>query len=373
MDASIIQGKITTLLDILSSNSSVFVVEKGSITVADKQCSALTLLNALNITETDDSLNFENFEIPKIFVSENYARRIEPDDVSKNFLVISFPHGALLYYEKQFYDFNSKELIDEVQNIISYYKLYNYLKSDDFADHHNDADEEIIIYSSGKGILKIKYPSIAPKFDIPIQKQVEKLLNAINEQQFRNYFKNSLFAVASGNQIELAQIISIYNVVLSAAKRDLEIALRQFDFEKFRDALYSQKDRFFISIRDVLSKIYGQIIGIPISITAAVFATYKIEHQHIVSALILSSFIIYVVVYLLIQWNYFKDIQDIKADFFRDFGIITKQSGLPQQDINKEYDKIDQKIQTTLFIAGSLMWAVSILGITVIIYIASQL
>lgn len=373
MTSEIVKGDLEKLLGILSSNRFAFEIENEKIIIVHSSIALLQNLSDINVFEADGMLDFSKFIINRIFLKHNYEQRIDPSVIEEDFVVLDITGAAVLYFEKVFCVYNSGTLLTEVENTVAYYELYNFLKSAEFADHHNSADEEIIIYSSGKGILKIKYQNIAPLFNAPIRDKAGKLLDALKDQQFRTYFKNSLFDVANGNYIELSTIIVTYNIILSAAKRDLEIALRQFDFEKFRDALYNQKDKFFVNIRDVLSKIYGQIVGIPISIAAAVYTTYKTENQPIVPILILISFITYVVIYIVIQWNYYKDIKEIQTDFLRDFYVIRTQSGLPQDDINQEYNKVDRKIYSTIRIAITLMVAVTVLGLAVTVFIATQI
>lgn len=374
MKAAALKTALQNLLDVLSAHQASIEMTNGRFKLTAHSAALLSALEALDVTVADDTLDFSRYLLPRLFSSANYQQRIEPFMITTDFAIIQLDGSGVLFFEQQFYELGSAaSLLPSISNAIAYYRLYDFLKSPDFADHHNSADQEIIIYSSTKGILKIGYEPIAPEFETGIADKVDRVLAALTDQQFRTYFKNSLFDLSEGNHTTLNAIIIKNKMILSAAKRDLEIALRQFDFEKFRDALYSQKEKFFIDIRDLLAKIYGQIVGIPISITAAVYATYKTEHEVTVPILILISFIVYVVIYLIIQWSYYQDIKEIQTDFLRDFNIIKTQSGLPQQDINQEYDKVDRKITTTLNIAKSLMVAIVLLGISVAIFIAMQI
>ncbi len=373
MELSTVKSDLQQLLDVLASAKDCFEIVGNEVAIVGKLQELKAELTKINIIVNSDTLDFSAFCIPQVFLKTNYQQRIDPEMINTDFIVLDLAGKAVLHYGELCYNFNSGSTLEEVENAIAYYTIYNFFKSPDFADHHNSADEEIIIYSSAKGILKIKYQNIAPHFHAPVKGKVKKLLDALADQQFRTYFKNSLFDLDGGSYVALSNIITNCSIVLSAAKRDLELALRQFDFEKFRDALYSQKDKFFVAIREVLSKIYGQIVGIPISITAAVYATYKTEHTYAVPVLILASFILYVVIYTIIQWNYYKDIKEIQADFLRDFTIIKTQSGLPVDDVTKEYNKVDTKITATLRIAVSLMLAVIALGLAVSVFIITQL
>jgi len=372
-DLNTLLADLKQLLAILMSDKASIEVVQNKLSISANKAAVLQKLQPLHIADVNDFLDYSGFPVTKVLLRNIYQRWIEPDQVDENFIVLDPDGSAVLYYEKEFYHIAADKWLIEVKNLVSYYQLYNYLKSAEFADHHNSAIEEIIIYNSARGILKIKYANPAPLFSVPIQKSVEKLLEALKDLQFRNYFKNSLFDVANGNVIELVEIIHAYQVILSTARRDQEIAIRQFDFQKFRDALYNQKDKFFVDIRDLISKIFAQMIGIPIAITAAVYTTYKTEHNTTVSLLILVSFMVYVIMYVFIQLTYYRDIQSIKSDFLRDFNIIQTKSGLPEAIITEEYNKVDRKILTTSRIAIILIAAVCILGLAVVVFILTQL
>ncbi|MVT41081.1 hypothetical protein GO495_10855 [Chitinophaga oryziterrae] len=66
------------------------------------------------------------------------------------------------------YGTTDEKLLLKFKNIISYFRLFNLFKSDAFCDYYNDANTEIVIYSSINGIIKIKYdaiPTIATQTD----------------------------------------------------------------------------------------------------------------------------------------------------------------------------------------------------------------
>ena len=368
--------KIEALLTILSANVHHVIIDNNRIVITgDKERikGELTSLN-IEIDQLDDYLLFNNFVLSKIFLQQELQYKLDAKETIANFAVLDLCGSAVLYYEKEIYVINSNHtLLQEVENALAYFTLYNYFKTLDFSDHHNDAQKEIIIYNSAKGILKIKYQSQYPSFTELIKNNVNKILIEIRDPQFKNYFKISLFENALGNTISLSEIITKADILLSSAKRDFEIAIKQFDFEKFRDSLYVQKDKFFTSIRDVLSKIFGQVIGIPLSITATVYTSYKADHATFVSSLILISFIVYVIIYLAIQWSYLKDIDIIYSDFLRDFEIIKLKSGLPESVIKDEESKIEKKIDSTENISIILMTSVMILGSTVALFLLDQI
>jgi hypothetical protein len=257
------------------------------------------------------------------------------------------------------------------ENYISYFTLYNFLISQSFADHHNDANNEIVFYTSTKGIFKILYNTLPNIIhDKNIGDLVSSFIESAESVQIRPFIKNSLFAVSNGTgTITITDIILLSKEIVDMSNRDLELALKQFDFDKFRDSLYKEKDKYFFSIREIISKIFNHAIGIPISISATVFATYKVSNDHIMLLIVLLSFILYVSFYIRIQYYYKSDILQIHDDFKNDFLIISSKSGLPIDIIKKEKNKIDRKINSSLTLISFLIYIVIGLGILVAWYI----
>jgi hypothetical protein len=372
-----IKTSVTELLATLSIYLDNLKSVSGLINVNDPPSALTSALNRLHveINEDHDTLDFSKFAIANVFTAEVAESRLQPSNHKNNFVLIYFPGAAIVQFEETLFTLGEVEqsIFDGIENQLSYYKFYNTLKSSDFADHHNDAEKEIILYNSAKGILKIKYPIPAPTFKYQIKHSVEHILSALTNEILRIYLKNSLFEFATGNILTVEYFISKEVDIVSAAKRDQELATKQFDFEKFRDSLYNQKDKFFNAIRDLLSKIYSQIIGIPISITASIFAAYKIEHDRLVSTLILISFLLYVVIYLVTQHTYYKDLQEVKSDFERDFSDINLKSGLPADVVKIEYDKVNSKINTAKNISLVLIFSIVALGVCVVFFVVNQM
>ncbi len=90
----------------------------------------------------------------------------------------------------------------------------------------------------------------------------------------------------------------------------------------YKDSLYKEKEKYFLSIREIINKIFSQAVGIPISISATVFASYKVSDDNLMLLIVLLTFFIYVVFYIKIQLIYRADIGELKNDFTKDFDVI---------------------------------------------------
>ncbi len=260
-------------------------------------------------------------------------------------------------------------------NKIAQNKLLNVITSENFSDHYDSSSNEVIFYSSINGIVKIKLDlNNAADENIDCSKVIDELLETCKLLILKSFFINSLFIVS-----KQSGILTFNEVVLKAdeidliTKRNYELVAKQFDFEKFKNSLYKEKEKYFTNIREIVSKISSQVISIPISISAAVFSTYKVSDDIIMLFMVMLSFIIYTYFYIRIQFFYKKDLIEIQNDFNRDFQIIQDQSGLPTDIINIEKQKIKRKIADSIKLINLLLFIVFILSLLVSMYILYEI
>lgn len=308
------------------------------------------------------------FTIPVIYYPE-LSRKFEAAYSDSSFIIldtngdfcINDPNKDLLCNADANPDFKINS-----ENIWAYYKLLNFLSSEDFADHFNDANREIVIYSSSKGILKIKYDSEPRLNENKISDTVAKIIKVAGQDELKSFVQNALFVFSrEEGTIALAEIIERADEIVTAAKRDYTLANKRFDFENFRDSVYKEKEKYFSNIRELINKIFAQAIGVPISIGAAIFSTYKIGDDKFMVLLVLLSFIVYVAFYLRIQFIYRDELQEIEFDFITDFDIIISKSGLDQKIIDKEVVKVKEKLRKSFLL---IKWLINVvIGLSILV------
>lgn len=303
---------------------------------------------------------------------------LKADEINSVFLVVDAIKKSVILFENNKYEqfgVLDKVLQIHVNNIVSYFRLFNFLKSTDFCDYFNSANNQIVVYSSAKGVYKINYDTIPviPN-DSDIENNISEFIKTANPVELRPFFKTSIFAFTNGTGfIKLNDLIKNSVEIVFSAKRDHDLVLKQFDFEKFRDSLYREKEKYFTNIREIINKIFSQAVGIPISISAAVFATYKVSDDPLMLFLVMLSFVVYVFFYVKIQLVYKSDIKEIQTDFNKDFDIIISKSGLQTDVIVKEREKIKRKISSSLEMLNYLIGTVIILGLLVCLYISYEI
>jgi hypothetical protein len=283
----------------------------------------------------------------------NLSSEIKADDIGSNLVIfdagptfISFDPTQMTC--KTFGNENEK-IVTESTNLIAYFQLFNHLKSSAFCDYYNASNNEIVIYNSSKGIQKIVFdtiPNIKPLG--LIKENVKLLVEYASQLQFRLFFQNATFALSgSSGKISLVDMISKASDIISITQRDFQLVNKKFNFENFQDSLIKEKNKYFNSIRDVISKVGSQSIGIPISIGATVFTSYKVTGDVPLNMLVLLTFVLYVIFYIKIQLLYKRDIKEIKREFTRDFEMIKQKSGLDANVIEAEHNVIVKRIDKT--------------------------
>ena len=375
------QKKIVILSELLKrfqnqiEFNDVLFIAKGDFTELQNEC-------ALHGLETEKVGNVLELKIRKFF---SFDVVYFPQAVAR---LVDTTEKVLLILDKNGdFSFNNKDNVLEhntnctpefkvfCRNAYAYYRLYNFLKSADFANHHNSANNEIVIYSPSKGILKITYDNI-PKIDSSIDRTdvTKKLIDTATQPQMKSFFQNALFIFSQERgSIGLDEIIDKALDIINVTKRDFDLVSKQFDFDKFKDSLFKEKEKYFSNIREIIGKIFSQAIGVPISISAAVFSAYKVSDDKFMLWIVLVAFAIYTAFYIKIQFIYLSDLSEIKSDFQNDFEIIKEKSGLDKEVIKAEKKKIEGKLSKSITIVRWLIAIVLILAILVCAYMLYQI
>ena len=312
----------------------------------------------------------------KVVFDQWIDQDFDDESIDKDTIFFHLAGEYILYQNGVITSYSASERFrNQVNGTITYFRLVKALKAEVVSDHHNEARKEFVFYSSTRGVIKISYTAVAPKFPTSIQSDnVDSLVKLIAAPNHKIFFINGLFKISNEKpSIELLTILENADSLASIIKRDYEITLKQFDFEKFKDNLLKEKDKYFYSIREIINKVFGQLVGIPISISASAFATYKVENEPFTLSLICFGFIFYVVIYIKIQTTYKSDLTDLQTDFKRDFEDIKSKSGLAPSVIDREKGKIEGKIVRTKSMISLMIGGIIVLGGSFVIYLGNQI
>lgn len=323
-------------------------------------------------SKTYDGLSIEisesNIGLTCFYNLEEFYRMFNLSILSNNFTILN--------YQKSFLEYDAKTttLADHtglvlnnylIRNLNSEYELKLFLINE-LADYYSDSNTELVFYTSTKGINKIRItnaiPSLDPNIDYSVM--INEFIERAKDKKFKVFIKNQLFTNLNGTRTDgFINLIYHLDEILENAQRDYEIYLREFSFDKLKNEFEQQKEKYFGSQREVLTKILSQLLSIPVAISASLFATYRVQDSFALLVIML-AYDIYAFFIIHIQLILLSDTKLLKLNFLEEVEIIKKKSGLEQKIISKEIEipikKFDEII-LTLKILNSAIFIVAIL------------
>jgi hypothetical protein len=273
------------------------------------------------------------------FIRNN--KEIDCNSLQKDIAILYYKKSKLLFYCKTSEDTTNYF----IPNQISYNQFIELLKSKVFADSYDVVSRQLLLYSLDKGVYKIELPILPPILDDSknFKEQVKLFSIKYASPDFILHFKNQLYNLPIIAEVDRIQyIISVLSELINNADMEYQLFSKKFSFKKLRTELRQEKETYFKSLTEVISKITTQIISVPISISAAVLASYKSEGW--LQILILIVFWGYTYFVLKIHGMYLNDVTDLECTLGRDFEIINRESGYNKGEIDLEQKSIQAKI-----------------------------
>lgn len=307
------------------------------------------------------------------FDKEDFLRGFRGSSDLDKILVILFCGDTCLVYNNGVTSTGDGTANYIITNTVSFLLFQETLLS--IADYTNAMVREMVFHTSTKGIFKLKYPAYPVSLDDTknITAAVQIFLSKISDKTFQLFFKNEIADfVKKDNNNDFTNLLIGVQGVVDESDKNVELYLKNFSWETFRAKLYTEKDKYFVALRDILGKIMTQLAAVPISISATIFATYKIDNAYVLLFVIL-AFSLYVGFAFYIQTLYYRDTKEIASDFERDFRVIADKSGLPLVTINIEKDKIQARIVSIKRLIYLFSFIIIILGSLFDFYLAGQI
>ncbi|GAB3835901.1 hypothetical protein [Hymenobacter jeollabukensis] len=355
---------------------SSFVVEFVSEQVFREHTNLLSKTGILydSNTTTQIEVDLDELELasPVYYDATHFLKNLGDGSIlSKAFNIIFFKDSYLIY-KGDINDANSTTSLNFIINTSAIFEFKKELIN--ICDYNNDIVHEMVFHTSTKGVFKLPYPVILPFIDDNIDHSIiiKSVISKLRDKNFQLFFKNQLSDfIQKTHEKHFHNLIIGLNIIEKDSDKEFELYIKNFSWETFRSKLYSEKDKYFASIREILGKITTQLVAVPISISATVFATYKIKDSYII-LLIGIAFTIYAMFAIHIQTIYYRDIKEIKHDFERDFKNIADKSGLDLSIINNERDKISRRINNTITLIYLFTGTITLLGCLFNFFLAQQ-
>ena len=274
---------------------------------------------------------------------------------------------ALLYKVK---DKTQSDYKFFIINILAYNKFLELLETEKITDLHLTAEQKLVLISDKYGITKIDYnATINLNLDENINyfKDVEQFEKELKKDDVLiEYLKTEILIqlknIDYSNQINI--LLNSLNYIIENANKEFRVYLKRFSFEELKGKVIKEKEKYFTSLRELLSKIFTQVIAIPVSVTALLIAIEKLNTILLIKLFVGAYFLVSVFA-LLIQINYLFDYFDLNKQFLKEFKEIKDNSGLDSNEVFTEKNKVIRR-----FVFGYTLLTVLIL-ITILLVIVS--
>jgi hypothetical protein len=373
------------LYTIITNNSPKFIEESDDIEI-DEKSNDLTYLKQLNID--CESIHGGKVRIPTIqsailifWDTKDLRTRITADCLEKEILVIydetkqSLSFNPVDRSSYQNFTINTKDYL--LENAYYYFKTLEHLKANEhkedhlfyFVDHFNSSFRKIVFTSLNKeGKLTISYPLGIPQLSRQdsYKERCEAFFAAFSKdnKHFPKFIKNEMFKVLIKEKLD-DRIVTLFeklNEILITAEQNFELYLNDLSLEKFRTDYIESKEKYFSQLRDILGKITSQVIALPLSITAAAFATYKTADKPILFILVLISFLLFSIYSFFLIRLYKFDVIDLDLSFKRDFKKLSEEEyfiKFPNEMVN--FSRIQTSINNRVRNLKNLIFAYTLL------------
>ncbi len=306
---------------------------------------------------------------------EQFLQHCDLDTFNSDIAIFFYRNKDYLYYNALDKITQIAEDIAEtdyfIQNTFYYLKFYHDFNSSEIISYHSSSSREFVIISPEKGKFLLGYPAIPPLIanDFILENNYNCFNDRNQSQEFQVFFREQIIESLSAYSKELRFPQLLYNIksILEASERNYEIFLNKFSFEKLKENFRKERNEYFSAIRDIVNQLLNKIVSIPISISASVFAVYKLKDEPRYSWIVVVAFIIYSLFtsYLLRLLN--LDIGEIKIDFDKDIDTIKKSSNIPEATVNTESSKVYKKINRLNTTIGILQIILAMLSMLILV------
>lgn len=275
---------------------------------------------------------------------KDYRSRVSENCLEKDTLILYDETKQSLFFDstskKSYQNFvlNGKEFL--LENTYYYFKTLSHLKQNEhkedhvfyFVDHFNTSFRKIIFTSLNKeGKLTITYPIGIPLLsrEISYKARCKEFYEAFSSQNVHlpKFIKNEMFKTIAKEKTDNRIVVFFDKLdeIIVVAKQNFELYINDLSLDKFKIDYIEYKEKYFSQLRDILGKLTTQVIALPLSITAAAFATYKTSDKPVIFILILISFLLFSLYSFFLIRLYKFDVLDLEVSFERDFKKLSSE------------------------------------------------
>lgn len=265
-----------------------------------------------------------------------------------------------------------KNVLDYAKNINQYLELYDiFYTSNTLIEHKipNIDGERLIV------VNKSTYKTVS---SIIFKKNCLNFLNAdfenidlflfskkIESDEWISCFKEEICKFADNQNIStFDKVYNNFNYLFNIAEKNFQLYITNFSFENVLNKYKDQKDKYFSNLSSVKDKIGNQIMSIPITLGASLFALFQLTNTKQINIIILiitlySAFIIFLI------GSYIYELCSIKNESKEERSKLSKLYPSLYDDIDRQFKTSDIKARLIFIMA----WAIIVLLIISLILI----
>lgn len=387
------------IFNLIHSNKLNITVSSIEIPFSDKAMQAFETLGieAEKAKEKgEDIIVIYQQKIPiRIYTKEDFLSTSKEIEPHTNLLILNQKEDDQYSYinGKVYTNFIKDTKNFFFSNTTSYLMFKAFLedgKNDDFFHFVDffDGDAQRILFSSisEQGRLLVKYHSELP--DLDIRKNYSPNFIAFKNcfrdknQILPKFLKDALIKVGlrfEDDENRLVQIFLQLNQIVNKARINFEIYLSNLSMDKIRGDYDELKTKYLSDISGIVSKLTQKVLGLPIGLSATLFAASRVKEEPLFLVILACAIIISSMYLTSLLKVHYDDLITLKKMF------LTKYESLEENNFFKKYpneiksfqDIKDKLIKRVAFLKKwiilSYFWIVNISNIVVVGYIISQL
>ena len=334
-------------------------------------------------------------ELPfnSFYDEDDFLKRINRNSWNKSIFIYC---KNIFYFTEQQITYQANLLNENFFLILNNhycYKFFEFLKLQEhqessafyFVDYFSWDTYHLVLTSLKKdGKVDILLPKVGLSLyeDVKLPSAVSDFIDAFNEnnKHYPKFIKTEL--IARLTKIEkskrLETLLLNLKEIIYVASQNFEIYLHDLSLENLKKDFIEQKNKYFMQLRDILSKLTNQIIGLPIAIGVSVFSTYKVSDSPSTLFLVLFVFFLYALFTIYLLKLQKEDIQDLKLNFQSDFKTLSESEYFVKfSDELKTFEKVKNNLNlriNSLIVALNYYFLfASITDIAFTIYVENQL
>lgn len=305
----------------------------------DKNSHVTAMINS-DLIEVDDTsssigeIDVSTLEFYFYFDETDFKERVNRDFWDKPIYILS----EMVMYKPDTYTVSALgKVVNDyflIPNNHLYFQLLAFLKEH---EHQEDSifyfvdyfswDVRTIVFTTLKkeGKLNIRFNAsgLDLPHDIHLKENLERLKLAFQDanKNFPKFIKNELISELSKYHVKerMVKLLENFVGILNLAEQNFEIYLHDLSLENIKKDYIEHKNKYFNQSREILSKLTNQVIGLPITIAASVFSTYKVSDSISTLIIILFVFLLYSMYSIFLLKLQKDDIRDLKATFEKDY------------------------------------------------------